>query len=115
MTSNQSRSIESVRQLTTSNINYNQTNLGIKSYDEGTKNIISSTFGVIKNNIMAFWYAVGLDPNVTNIYTQTMMDPNQAMNFGDKIYFPHPGVGNMHPYNDVGRPSDGCFQFHTMG
>lgn len=115
MTQEKSRAIESVRSISARSENYSTTDLGIKNYDEETRNIMSSTFGVVKNNLMALWYAIGLNPNVTSVYTQTMMDANQAMTFNGKTYFPHPGVGNLHPYNESGNPSDGCFQFHTLG
>ena len=104
----ESRAIESIRSISAKSENYSTTDLGIKNYDDETKNIMSSTFGVVKNNLMALWYAIGLNPNVTSVYTQTMMDAG-------KTYFPHPGVGNLHPYNESGNPSDGCFQFHTLG
>lgn len=96
--------------------NYVSTDLGIKKTDEETKNIISSTFGIIKNNILeAFWYSTGLEPNVNNAYTNTMSDPNQCMEIQGKKFYPHPGVGNLQPYNEVGNPSGGCFTLHTMG
>lgn len=116
MSQRNSRAIESIKNISASSQEaYSNTDLGIQSYDEDTKNIMSSTFGVIKNNFMSFWYAIGLDPNVTNIYTQTMMDQNKAMTFNGNTYYPHPGVGNLHPYNESGHSSDGCFQFHTLG
>ena len=48
--------------------NYVTSDFGIKSSNEETRNIISSTFGMIKHNLDALWNSVGLDPNVNNAY-----------------------------------------------
>ena len=88
--------------------------LGIKKSDEETRNIISSTFGVIKNNIEAMWYAIGLEPNVNVAYQNTMTDPNSCIEVKGKKFYPHPGVGNLKAYNEAGNPSGGCFSMQTM-
>ncbi len=93
---------------------YVQTDLGITVNDEGTRNIISETFGVIKQNLAAIWFSTGLDPNVNNAYASTMMDPNQCIEVQGKRFYPHPGVGNMRAYNEMGNPSSGCFTMHTL-
>lgn len=95
--------------------NYVSTDLGIKTSNEETKNIISSTFGVIKNNLDALWYSVGLDPNVNNAYEKVMMDPNLCIEVQGKKFYQHPGVGNLRAYNEMGNPSGGCFTMQTMG
>lgn len=87
---------------------------GIQKTDEETRNIISQTFGVIKNNIQAMWYAIGLEPNVNAAYQQTMMDPNSCIEVKGKKFYPHPGVGNLHAYNEAGNPSGGCFSMQTL-
>ena len=87
---------------------------GIKKTDEETKNIISSTFGLIKNNIEAIWYSVGLEPNVNMAYTQAMTDPKQCIEARGKKFYPHPGVGNLKAYNEAGNPSGGCFSMQTL-
>lgn len=88
-------------------------NLGI-SNDEDTRNIISSTFGVIKNSIDAMWYAIGLEPNVNIAYQNTMMDPSSCIEVKGKKFYPHPGVGNLKAYNEAGNPSGGCFSMQTL-
>lgn len=93
---------------------YVSTDLGIKSTNDETRNIISSTFGMIKNNLESFWYSVGLDPNVNNAYEVTMTDPNKCMEIQGKKFYQHPGVGNMQPYNEMGNPAGGCFTMHTL-
>ena len=96
------------------NNDYKATNLGIKSYDEETKNIISNTFGVIKHNLNAFWYSIGFEPNVNIAYEQAMMNNETSFELEGKIYHQHPGVGNLKAYNEIGNPSGGCFTMHTL-
>jgi len=92
---------------------YVSTDFGIKKTDDETRNIISSTFGMLKNNLEAFWYSTGLDPNVNNAYANTMS--SEGIEVQGKKFYQHPGVGNLHPYNEMGNPSGGCFTLHTMG
>jgi len=91
-----------------------EVNFGIKNTDEETRNVISATFGVIKNSIESLWYSVGLDPNVNMAYEKTMMDPNNAIEVQGKLFYPHPGVGNLRAYNESGNPSGGCFSMQTL-
>lgn len=93
---------------------YVEVNFGIKKTDEETRNVISSTFGMIKNNLEALWYAVGLDANVNAAYERTMSDPNSAIEVKGKTFYPHPGVGSLQPYNESGNPSGGCFSMQTL-
>lgn len=95
--------------------NYVTTNLRIDRTNEETRNIISNTFGAIKNNFNILWSAIGLDPNVTNSYQQVLSNPEMSMEFNGRRYYPHTGVGNLHPYNELGNPKDGCFSLYTMG
>ncbi len=96
--------------------NYVPTAIEIDRSDDFQRKIISSTFGVIKNNILqAFWYSTGLDANVNSAYTQVMTDPNQCIEVQGRKFYPHPGVGNLQAYNELGNPSGGCFTLHTMG
>lgn len=109
------RSVSAINQVAATNENnYVSTDLGIKSTNEETRNVISSTFGMIKNNLEAFWYSVGLDPNVNNAYEKTMTDPSQCFEIQGKKFYQHPGVGNLKAYNEVGNPSGGCFTMHTL-
>ena len=110
-------SINSFNRTIASTSGYKQTKqLGIKKTDEETRNVISNTFGqYIKNNLEAFWYSVGLNTNVNIAYQNMMMDPNNAIETGDKKFYPHPGVGNMQPYNEAGNPAGGCFTMQAMG
>ena len=93
---------------------YVTTDFGIKKTDEETRNIISSTFGMIKNNLEALWYSVGLEPNVNIAYEKMMTDPNMCIEAQGKKFFPHPGVGNLRAYNEAGNPSGGCFSMQTL-
>ena len=96
------------------NPNFVKVDFGIRKTDDETRNIISSTFGVIKNNISALWNSVGLEPNVNMAYEQAMQDPNSAIEVKGKTFFPHPGVGNLQPYNEAGNPAGGCFTMQTL-
>ncbi len=108
------RSVETINRAAASADNYVRADLGIKRTDEETSNIISSTFGIIKNNLEALWYSVGLDPNVNAAYERTMTDPNQCIEVQGKKFYPHPGVGNLQAYNEAGNPSGGCFSMQTL-
>lgn len=112
---NDRRSIDAVnRTAAIQDNNYITADLGIKKTDDETRNIISSTFGMIKNNLDALWYSVGLDPNVNMAYEKTMTDPNSSFEVKGKRFYPHPGVGNLQPYNEAGNPSGGCFTMQTL-
>jgi len=106
--------ITQVTEASVTTDNYVTTNFGIQVTDEETRNVISATFGVIKNNLEALWYSVGLDPNVNVAYQKTMMDPNQCIEVRGRKFYPHPGVGNLRAYNDSGNPSGGCFSMQTL-
>ena len=107
--------IQEVNQIAAADNEYVATDLGIDYYDDETKNLISSTFGVIKNSLQSFWYSTGLDPNVNNAYAETLSDPEKCFEIRGKVFYPHPGVGNLHAYNESGNPSAGCFTMHVMG
>ena len=80
MAQENSRVTGEFNRVTASTDNYVRTNFNIKPTDEETRNVISSTFGVIKNNILqAFWYATGLDDNVNGAFQQSMTDPSQSL------------------------------------
>ncbi len=109
------RSIEAVnRKVIAANDRYITTDFGIRPTNEETANVISSTFGVIKNSLDALWYSVGLDPNVNMAYEKTIMDPNMSFEVNGKKFYPHPGVGNLRAYNEAGNPSGGCFTMQTL-
>lgn len=97
--------------------NYVRTNLNIKATDDETRNLISATFGVIKNNILqAFWNATGLDENVNIAFQQSMTDPSQSFEAHGKTYYAYPGgVGKLQAYNESGNPADGCFTMQVIG
>lgn len=88
--------------------------LKIKRTDEETRNIVSATFGVIKNNVDAIWHAIGLEPNVNLAYQNMMSDPNNCIEVKGMKFYPHPGVGNLKAYNEAGNPSGGCFSMQTL-
>ncbi len=108
------RSIDAINRTAANAESYVQADFGIKRTDEETQNVISSTFGVIKNNLEALWYSVGLDPNVNIAYEKTMTDPNQCIEVQGKKFYPHPGVGNLQAYNEAGNPAGGCFSMQTL-
>ncbi len=109
------RSIDQInRTAAASDDKYIRTDLGIKPTNEETANLISSTFGVIKNNLEALWYSVGLEPNVNIAYEKTMMDPNMCIEVRGRKFYPHPGVGNLKAYNEAGNPAGGCFSMQTL-
>jgi len=95
---------------------YVRTDLGIRASNDETKNLISTTFGqYIKNNLEAFWGAVGLDPNVNIAYQKIMSDPNAAIDMGNnRVAYPHSAVGNLHAFNEVGNPRGGVFTMQTI-
>jgi hypothetical protein len=98
------------------NENYVKTNLNIDRNDDSTRNIISSTFSVIKNNIQnALMYAVGTDINVSIAYIKNEQDPAGSIQIGDKKLYKHPGVGLMQAYNEMGNPAGGVYTMHTIG
>ena len=95
---------------------YVKTKLNIDKNDDETRNLISSTFSVIKNNIQnALMYAVGTDVNVSIAYIKNEQDPNGSIQIGDKILYKHPGVGLMQAYNEMGNPRGGVYTMHTIG
>lgn len=104
-----------VRKAAIDNAVYKTVDLGIRSFDDETKNIMSSTFGVIKNNLQAFWASVGLEPNVNIAYQKTMTDPDLSFDAHGKKFYLHPGVGNLKAYNEAGNPSGGAFTISTLG
>ena len=111
------RNIGEYNRVTASTDSYVRTNFNIKPTDEETCNVISSTFGVIKNNILqAFWYATGLDDNVNGAFQQSMTDPSQSFEANGKGYYAYPGgVGKLQAYNEAGNPADGCFSMQVIG
>ena len=96
--------------------NYVQTNLKIDRNDDETRNLVSATFSLIKNNIAnALMYAVGTDDNVSIAYIKNEQDPATTIQIGDKVLHRHPGVGLMQAYNEMGNPSGGVYTMHTIG
>ena len=64
------RNIGEYNRVTASTDSYVRTNFNIKPTDEETCNVISSTFGVIKNNILqAVWCGPGWDDYVIGALT----------------------------------------------
>ena len=88
--------------------------LNISSTNEETRDIISSTFSIIKNNLYnTLINAVGLSDNVSISYLK--QDPDAGIRVGDKILQPYTGVGTMQPYNELGNSSCGVYSLHTIG
>jgi hypothetical protein len=102
------------KQASTNSI-YQKVDLGIRASDDETRNIISATFGVIKNNLYAFWASVGFEPNVNAAYQNAMTDPNKVIENNGKTFYMHPGVGSLKAYNESGNPSGGAFTMSTLG
>ena len=87
----------------------------IKPSDPETRNLISSTFGIIKNHILELLGdSIGFDPNVNYAYQVSMTDPAQSIEYEGRVFYQHPGVGAIKAYNDAGNPSQGCFTMHAM-
>ena len=107
--------IQQINQIAATDNEYVTTDLGIDYYDDETKNLISATFGIIKNSLQAFWDSTGLDPNVNNAYAETINNPEKGFEVRGKTFYPHPGVGNLRAYNESGNPSAECFTMHVMG
>lgn len=111
MSRNKSRAVDQInRAQAASGEGYESTTLNI---EQGT---VSATFGAITRNILdAVLSGIGLDYNVSDGYAQVMSNPNNAIEMGGRIYYPHTGIGNLRPYNETGNPSGGCFSFYSMG
>ena len=87
----------------------------IRPSDPDTKNVISSTFGMIKSHILELLNeSTGFDPNVNYAYQMAMTDPTQCVEYQGHKFYQHPGVGAIIAYNDSGNPAQGCFTMHTM-
>ena len=116
MAKRKSRIVQQVQNMATaSGEGYISTNLGITDNGE-TKGILGATFGAITKNILDIvWGGIGFDANVTAGYEEIMTDPEMAINVNGKNYYPHPGIGNLLPYNEAGNPSGGVFSLYTMG
>lgn len=112
---NGNANIEALNRTTiATNPQYIHTDLGIKPTDEETQNLTSSTFGQIKRDPDAKWYATGFAASVSRAYENLMNDPNTQINVGDKVFRPQSAVGNLRPYNESGNPSGGCFSLFTF-
>lgn len=113
----QSRAVQQARNMATATgQSYIKTNLGISNNNEETNGILGATFGAMTRNILDIvWSGIGFDANVTAGYEQIMTDPNQAIEINGRNYYHHPGIGNLHPYNESGSPSGGVFSLYTMG
>ena len=110
------QAIQAINETAAVHAGYVQTNLPIKKSDAETRNVISNTFGqYLKNNLEAIWYAIGLNPNVNIAYQNAMTDPSQCIETKGKKFYQHPGVGNLHPYNENGNPAGGVFTMQTVG
>ena len=117
MARQQSRAVEKIKSMATATgEGYVSTNLGLNKADEETNGILGATFGAMTRNILDIvWGAIGFDANVTAGYENVMTDPDQVIEINGRNYYPHPGVGNLMPYNEAGNPSGGVFSLYTMG
>lgn len=93
---------------------YQKIDLGIKSTDEEKRNLVSDTFGYIKNSADAIWSGIGLAFSVTKNCQMLENDQNSYFVVDNKKYVPHTPVGNLHPYTDDGSPAGGCYTMHTL-
>lgn len=112
-----SQSIDAVNRTAAATGDYQKIDLGIKSTNEETRNVVSSTFGqFIKNNLSAFWSGIGLDQNVTADIQKIAADPNLVIEgVNGKNYMPHSLVGRLNPYNEDGYPAGGCLSMILLG
>lgn len=102
------------RNAASTNPEFVEVKFNIERTDEETRNLISATFGIIKNNIEAIWNSTGLEPNVNTAYQTAMTNPDTCFEVKGKKFYPHPGVGNLKAYNEAGNPSGGCFTMQTL-
>ena len=87
-----------------------------KSNPMNAGGLMKDTFSVIKNNLFnALQNAVGCDANVSIAFLRQQGDPNAGIQAGDRVLYPHPGVGMIHAYNELGNPSGGVYTLHTIG
>jgi hypothetical protein len=94
---------------------YLKIDLGIKSSDNETRNLMRDVWGgFIKNNLEVIYNGLGLDPNVTNDIAKIVNDPNMGFESHGKRYIPHSAVGNMRPNNLDGMPTGGCFTMTAL-
>lgn len=95
---------------------YISTPLNISSNNEETRNVISSTFSLIKSNLInALPFAVGFEPNVSIDYIKTQNDPNRCMVVDNKKFWELSAVGRIQTYDQDGNRLGGISSFQTMG
>ena len=111
-----SRAVDKFNNIATATgTTYVSTDLGIDKNNKETNGIVGATFEEKKKNILDIvWGAIGFDANVTAGYEDIITDPNNAIEINGRNYYPHPGIGNLLPYNDAGNPSGGVFSLYTM-
>ena len=114
MSGYESQNTLAVNNIGASSGTYQKIDLGIKPTDEEKRNLVSDTFGYIKNSADAIWAGIGLAFSVTKNWQMLENDPNSSFIIDNKKYVPHTPVGNLHPYNEDGCPSSGCYTMHTL-
>ncbi len=95
---------------------YVSTTLNISNTNEETRNIMSSTFSLIKSDFVnALMNAVGFDPNVSIDFIKTQNDPNRCMVVDNKKFWELSAVGRIQTYDQDGHKTGGISSFQTMG
>ena len=95
---------------------YLNLNLGIKRTDPDTENVVSSTYGVLKNSLLeTLGSYVGLNSNVDMAVAVSTMDEQNSFEANGRLFHPYPGVGDLRNYNEAGYPQGGCFSLHLIG
>ncbi len=116
MSGYESQNTLAVNSISAASGTYQKIDLGIKSTDDGTRNIVSELYGgYIKNSIDAILSGIGLAYSVTKSCQMLENDPNSYFVVGDKKYIPNTPVGNLHPYTEDGSPAGGCRTIHMLG
>lgn len=93
---------------------YQHTDLGIRPANEETGNIISQTFGALKNSIEALWggQTVGMDENVSFAVNSSLVDPEKSFSDGNRVFYEMSNVGHIACPEDDMIP---YFTMHTIG
>lgn len=105
-----SSSIDTLNRVSIRGEAYQKTDLNIKKTDDETRNVISNTFGHLKNNIYALFQGTGLNENVTMDIYKISSDPNLSVQGQDgRVYYPQSLVGIQNPYTQEGNNRTGFY------
>lgn len=105
-----STSIDSFNRAAVRGESYQRIDLNIRKADDETRNVISNTFGHLKNNIYALFQGSGLNENVTMDIYKISSNPNLSVQGQDgRVYYPQSLVGIQNPYTQDGNLRTGLY------